>query len=363
MHLIDLNMNELQTFLLNAAIRAPSGDNCQPWKFRFVESDKLAVYLVPSLATSFFDVEFRATYISLGAVIENVRVAAATRNFETIVEYHVYSDEQTPLVVIALKKAAAPAVSDLQKDFHAMMERTVNRRPFLPKNLSVEMWQQLLDVNPPENISVITYIGKQKGEWAKAVRAADLIRWSHPEVHHELFQKIRYTMEEAQTKGDGLEIDRLGAGPAAKYLMKFLSSWRRQSVLNKLGGARGLAEQTVSLLHASSGLIGVWGKTDDAKTWVQAGEVTQKLWIQAHKLGLAVQPLPVAILLKKRFEVGGNESFLQEHKSHLLKLSQIIERFATSNIINPEPIMMFRVGKAIPMKSVAVRKSIECFIK
>lgn len=356
-------MDELERYLLQAAIRAPSGDNCQPWKFHFLESNKLAISIVPSLASSFFDVGFRATYISVGAVVQNIRIAAATKNLAIEVSYQDFKVGQTPVAFVIFKENTPFTDKKNQENYLAMMKRTVNRRPFLPKPLSVETWQELLNVETPENISVMTYIGKEKGQWAKAVRAADMIRWTHPKIHQELFQKIRYTAEEAQATQDGLEIDRLGAGPAAKYMMKFLSSWSRQCLLNNIGGARALAGQTVSLLHASSGLVGVWGKSDDASTWMQGGEVIQKLWIQAQKLGLAVQPLPIAIYLKKRFDLVGEEDFQTIHQPYVSKLSHVIDFFAKSNKCNSEPLMLFRVGKTLPMKNTAVRKPLQEFLQ
>src|SRR4029450_10147537 len=55
-------------------MRGPSGDNCQPWRFRW-DGAVLDVIFVPERAASFYDVRNVASWISLGAVIVKISVA------------------------------------------------------------------------------------------------------------------------------------------------------------------------------------------------------------------------------------------------------------------------------------------------
>ena len=354
-------MDDFQQHIIQAAIRAPSGDNCQPWRFNFQALRKLDVHIVPELAESFFDVDFCATYISVGAVIENIRLAAGYLGYTIDVEYTATAEATSPAVTIHFIPHHQRK-SDVEYFFQAMMARTVNRRPYLPKTLAPAIWEQLLNVELPDDISVVSYVGEKRNQWISAIRAADIIRWSHPQIHTELFDKIRYNRAETTKKKDGLEIDRLGIGPGAKWLMKFLSSWHRQQKLNKVGCAHVLAEQTVGLVRASSGLVCVWTKDDSDKSWIRGGEVTQRLWIRAHQLGLAVQPLSVCLYLKRRTDLEGQAAFEPEHQKQLRLIEGVIDQISEDRDTIKIPVMLFRVGKAIPMKTPAVRKPIEAFI-
>jgi len=354
-------MDEFQQHIIQAAIRAPSGDNCQPWKFNFRAPRKLDVYIVPKLAESFFDVDFCATYISVGAVIENIRLAAGYLGYTIDVEYAATAEATCPAVTIQFIPHHQ-SKSDVEYLHDSMMARTVNRRPYLPKSLAPAMWEQLLNVELPDDVSVVSYVGEKRNEWIRAIRAADNIRWSHPQIHTELFDKIRYSSAEATEKKDGLEIDRLGIGPGAKWVMKFLSSWRRQQKLNKIGCAHVLAEQTVGLVRASAGLVGVWANDDSEKSWIRGGEITQRLWIRAHQLGLAVQPLSVCLYLKRRADHEGQAAFEPEHQKQLRLIEGVVTQISEDRDTNKIPVMLFRVGKALPMKTPAVRKSIDSFI-
>src|SRR5205823_14499387 len=72
--------------LVEAAIRAPSGDNCQPWHLRF-QGNRVEIDLVPHRAESFFDFRHRGSFLSVGALVENIRVQAACLDFDLAVSY------------------------------------------------------------------------------------------------------------------------------------------------------------------------------------------------------------------------------------------------------------------------------------
>lgn len=65
--------------IIEAAIRSPSGDNCQPWSFNLKSEQQLEITTVPKSAESFFDYNCEGTLLSLGAVVENVRTQAAMK--------------------------------------------------------------------------------------------------------------------------------------------------------------------------------------------------------------------------------------------------------------------------------------------
>ncbi|MCX6790401.1 MAG: hypothetical protein NTV60_02630 [Candidatus Kaiserbacteria bacterium] len=60
-------------FLLKAAVRAPSTQNCQPWRFK-IENDRLFVYRDTSISLPQTDSVNRYTYISIGFLIHHIEV-------------------------------------------------------------------------------------------------------------------------------------------------------------------------------------------------------------------------------------------------------------------------------------------------
>lgn len=65
--------------LVRAGSLAPSGDNLQPWSFT-TENNSLLVGHDPDRDHALFNVRDLASYIALGAVLENIAIAA-TKEF------------------------------------------------------------------------------------------------------------------------------------------------------------------------------------------------------------------------------------------------------------------------------------------
>ena len=61
--------------VLEYAIMAPSGDNCQPWKFS-VEEMHVKLFNDPDRDHSLYNLDQRASLVAHGAFLENLRLAA-----------------------------------------------------------------------------------------------------------------------------------------------------------------------------------------------------------------------------------------------------------------------------------------------
>ncbi len=357
-------MDKLLNAMLEAAIRAPSGDNCQPWRFAVMEEGVVEIYLDSDSANSFFDLDYRASCISVGAVVENMRVAAAAAGRGLRVEYSGKLDLEKAVARVWLEDMQPGLHADVAFLHDALYRRTVNRRPFLPGRLPEAVWRRLqASLSVDDDIAVVPYLDPvDRRQWLKAIRAADLIRWTHQAIHQELFNKIRLSRQEAMRERTGLEIDRLGAGPGASQVMRFLRSWTRMSYLNRLGGAHFLAAQTAMLVKASAGLIGVWVKDDVPEQWMKAGESIERLWNMAAHLGWQVQPLPVALYLERRYRLTGMRDYAASHQTHLENISAIIKTYQARQPPHVTGVMLFRIGRGAAMKQTAVRRPLEHFL-
>src|SRR3989344_4833954 len=70
--------------VLEAAIMAPSGENAQPWKFvvhRQQDGVVIDVLVSDERAQSLYGWGNRASYVAIGAAVENMRVAAPSYGF------------------------------------------------------------------------------------------------------------------------------------------------------------------------------------------------------------------------------------------------------------------------------------------
>ena len=345
----------LRKEVVEAAIRAPSGDNCQPWRFRF-ERDRVEIYMLPDRAQSFFDFRNRGTYLSIGAVVENIRVRVACSDLALIAHYP--AGEPAPGMPTVSGSLRPGIVADgARARLAALHERTVNRRPFLPKRIAPEKQKAWLADQVDGTAIAIIESRREIARWARVVYLGDRIRWTHPTIHNELFSKILFSRAEADSKRAGLEIDRLGAGPFAASLMHWLQPWSRMERLARCGVDRVLANQTRSLAFCAGALVLVTIERDEPEQWIRAGEQVQRLWTTAHQQGLCVQPLPIAMYLDQRFQKEGAEHFPPAHRPLLEQMRGDLALL----IGNRVGAMLYRVGLGLRMSRPAVRLPAESF--
>ncbi len=351
-----LELDSRMRCLLEAAIRAPSGDNCQPWRFQVEGPNKVSVYTVAERARNFFDYEGRGTLISVGAVLENMRIQAASDGLATEVTYNEGGDNDGPQAVVRLcpdpQASIAPSITK------AMLRRTVNRRPFLPTRPARKKLAVIL-ADPVEGVEISVIDRRQHiRQWARLIYLADRIRYSHPVIHEELFSKMLFNSDVANEKRIGLEIDRLGAGPAANSIMRFLQPWERMERLQKYGIEKILANQSRFLALASGALVLVSVNKNNRREWIRAGEQVERLWVAAEEQGLCVHPMTVVLFLNQRFREEGVASFLPKHRPLLEGIDADLKRLTGGGTA----AMLFRLGTGWRMKNTAVRMPLEFFL-
>ncbi len=343
---------------VSAGIRAPSGDNCQPWGFRIEGDNKILIHIIPERAKSFFDYKLCGTYLSVGAVIENIRTLAISEGNKIQVTYLTGTDRNSPIASLEIIPGKKQNISFKNKA-EALMTRTVNRRPFLTKKIPPGIQNKLLD-NPISDIKTDIFHGfNDRARWAKIIYIADLIRFTHKEIHEELFSKILFDSEEVAIKRLGLEYDRLGLGPASALMLKYLQPWDRMKRLIKYGVHRILANQTRFLALASGAIVLITFKDDTVENWIKCGEQTQRFWITAAELSLCIQPMTVALYMNQRYKDEGLKHFYPEQEKLLEEMSiKLAEKIPADSCGG----MLFRIGYGWQMKAPAVRQSAEEFM-
>src|SRR6185369_12487672 len=96
-------MDEIIDKILEAAVCAPSGENCQPWKFS-VSDNRIYLFNVPERDDSLYSWGQRASYIAHGAAIENMSIAAETLGYKLSVELFPKSQGSNLVALLELVK-------------------------------------------------------------------------------------------------------------------------------------------------------------------------------------------------------------------------------------------------------------------
>lgn len=276
--------------VVHAARLAPSGGNTQPWRFLHDDSE-LRIELDPE-QTSTLDVAFRGSHVAIGAALFNARVAAARHGILGDVEIFPRGVDHAPVARLGFGDGNAPELAEL---YEAMVRRVSNRHLSEPKPLPDDVVPALRRAAAAEGATARVVTEPERlHELAELLGESDRQRYLTEQLHRELMRELRWPGTDSLDWGLDVRTLELDASDLAK-----LGVARRSDVMAILAEqdlGRALGESTRDRIQAASGLVVV--SIDDAEPadYVRGGQAVERVWVEAERLGLAVQAMsPVFI--------------------------------------------------------------------
>jgi len=346
---------DVMEYILQAGIRAPSGDNCQPWKFS-VDGNTIHLFLNRDADRSFFNVRQIASIISCGAVVENMKIAAT--RFGLKADVKLLSDPENPDAMARIHFTSDPAIKqDPLAD--AIWKRCTNRKMYKKRPLPEETLQALQEaVSGFDGVRLHLITDRKKlKKLAWLIYKTDRIRTEHRGLHEHLHRMIRWTKEEALEKRDGFYIKNLEAGLAGELFLKMTRPWWIMSIMNKTGMGRMVALHSYQgiLNSPAAGLITADGMTTE--DFLKGGQALERLWLFATQMGLAFQPMTAITLFWLRWILEGEKSFTIKHRRLLNRVWQDYLAIFTDDFFKKQSqVMLFRVGYAKVVHYTTLRK-------
>jgi nitroreductase len=194
---------------VDAAIRAPSPHNTQPWWFE-VSGDRIAVFLDRGRVLAVADPDAREARLSCGAAVLNMRLALRAAGYTS--EAELFPDRGRPdhlaVVRITGPHPEAPADRALAR---AIRYRRSNRRSFTDRPIPVRARQALVQAAGAEGAQLV--VVEQPGD-LDAVTAL-LRRAEHIQSADAAFQaELREWTVADSVRDDGVPVDAGGPRPA-----------------------------------------------------------------------------------------------------------------------------------------------------
>lgn len=280
-----LDESEATNFIVDAARRAPSGGNMQPWRFE-ADDDEIRFYLVPE-RSSIWDVQYRGSYLALGAALFNARVAAAS--IKQLGQIRLFP-EGRPTNHVATLYRGRSLDADIARLLPYVATRSTNRRPGQPvpiDDTSVELLERAVD---REGAKLIVVSDRAKLEvGADLIAGADRLRYLIPEVHAAMYDELRWPGRDPLDEGLDVRTLELDAGGFAaidllvrKDVMGHLADWR---------GGEALGVPSKFAVQSSSALAAITVPRAEPAWYMRAGAAFERFWLNAERLGIAVQPM------------------------------------------------------------------------
>lgn len=320
------DLPELAHYLVQSATLAPSGGNVQPWHFYWGD-DRLWVTHDPGRSRNLLDGSFHATYLALGAAVENIVIAAAERGLATDVDAFPRADDATVAAELRFEpvhETERPALADVARLMPLVAERQTNRKLGRRAPLADEDATALVAA-ASERGGSLELCTDPAGleEVGKIIGVSDRVRMLCPGTHRELVGELRWTSEEAERTRDGVTLTSLELSPGGEVGVRLMTRPDVAGFLRELNGGKRLEEAAWDSVAAASavGLLSL--DSDSRETWIAGGRAMQRMWLEATALGIAMQPMTVVLY---QFEMLAGESASVYTDAEVATLRSLEER-------------------------------------
>lgn len=334
-------MDEPIRNILEKAILAPSGDNCQPWRFR-VGKDTIDLFNDPDQDTSLYNICQRASLIAHGAALENIFLAAKAEGLNVDISLLPDSDNTDHIASLALREG--PKKETLR--FNAIHTRHTNRERYIPVNIS-DSQVRMLESMFPHNEGKI-WIGhdlEPKEVLPDLLSLNDRLVFEVPDLHRFLFEQIRWNDKEVHQTADGLDIKTLGLNLMDRLSFRFLRHYPLVSFLNHVGFSRIVQMKSKHTLRSASAFAVLSVPGSSEVDYIQGGRIWQRFLLQLELDGLTTQPLAgLACLMQSEKEGLLKETLTHKQKERLRHVRNVLSEMA--DVPHDHVIVgIFRIGQ------------------
>jgi len=250
-------------FLLRYAILAPSGYNSQPWKFR-IDENKIVIYSDFAKKRGVIDPGNREIYVSMGAALENLLIAAKHFGFEIKIKTNKTIGEDKKLDLVATVEFQDKKIKNdnlNKKMFEAIRKRQTNRRPFekLSKDTG-KLEKQIKDLIEDREIDVKLFDEENlKKKIGSLMAQASLYWYSKENFRKELMSWLR---DDTETKNmDGIR-------------QKYYDEKDRMGLLN-FSEEKAIKDEI--MVVESPILMIVSSKKDNKENWIKTGRNLERM--------------------------------------------------------------------------------------
>lgn len=342
-----LTTEELE-HLVKMANLAPSGGNCQPWKWIFDKNGVLHLFEDKSLSNSLLDYKSSGALLAFGAALENIRLAAAEMGIEIETEYKISEFDQDHIAEIRFLSKSSESI---QVQFGELSQgiaiRCTNRKNGPKEALKPEEIKTLTDIGSVEkNISLeLASSDDDLKLLASIIGGMDRYRLLHEQGYKDFINEIRWSDEEAKETGDGIDIATLEMDPSSRAAMGLVRDPGTVEFFRKHDLGFGLSKISDDTILTSSAILMIESESYDPISILKAGATLQRIWLKANMMGISIQPVSASLFIFHRVEGQENSGFTPEEKEGIKSLKADLNKVFNKDLQKNE-IFMVRLNKA-----------------
>jgi len=271
--------------ILQYSSLAGSSHNSQPWKVEVFRNDSILVFADSSRLLKVVDPKGIELFISVGAFIENLDIAANAYGYKTdITLFETAIDSSRPAASIKLIKTGLSQKPETLKE---MELRNTMRIPFDTLSINDDHWEKLVMTDSAKIIFISS--NSSDGRFiAKKELEAYQFQAYQKDAQDELASWIRFSNKDVNSKRDGLTPAGMGikgiAGFVVRNFMKPEDSKMESFVKSGI-------EKTQKQVENCGGWIIISTEKDNVIDWINVGRIYERLNIQCRSMNLGFHPM------------------------------------------------------------------------
>jgi molybdopterin/thiamine biosynthesis adenylyltransferase len=341
--------------IIKAAHHAPSGGNLQPWYWMH-RGNRLFLFFQENLISSFLDADHAASYIALGASLENACLAAQKAGWHSRIQYFPDSSRKDWIASVELCKDSAsatahPRITELEDHLYG---RHTNRN--IEHSLPIGAEERSFLHRAAEGTTCGLKLfepGEERQLLEECIASAERLRMLNKEGHRNYMEEIRWSKQEAEATGDGIDLATTDLTPSEEAGFRIARHRGALDLLKELGLGKGL-EKLSRKATASAPLLGMlYVEERTALSMIKGGQALERVWIAANALSIGFQPQSPLSLLISRAESGkGLDAFERE------ELNSLVNKLYSLTPQNQHPLFIFRLFKGDKPVIKSLRRSL-----
>jgi len=339
--------------IAQCGVHAPSADNEHVFRLE-IEDALIRLWPTDEFKSSSEPHRRVLGLMSLGAVVENMRLRARRLGFSTRIDWSL-ADSAGAIAQLNFTSDSG-AGDDALAD--AIFNRHTNRRMYRGHKLSAQERAQFSDaIEACPGVRLTWLEGPKRTRALELIWHAESERFRRERLHAELFASIRFDLSWKQAADHALSPGALEVETPMRPLFKALRNWSVMRPLTWIGAHRLLGLRAGWLPCWQSPMLGLLTTSvplaPTEKVAIECGTAFERLWLHATSVGMSMQPMAASTVLPL---LPSDEKWVAEDtRSKLVAGWQSI-------VPREHPAMVFRLGWAAAPTVVSGRRPIGAYM-
>ena len=314
--------NQIEIIIYYASL-AGNSHNTQPW-YVYVESDSLLFIKADfSRKLQIVDPDARGLFISLGAFIENLELAAGSLGYKTEVKITAKHKNDSNVATIYL--------SESQKNGYNLSQienRRTLRTPFHNTEISKDHLNNLID-NSSSEIFYFSSSSEEGKYIAEQTLAAYTQQAQDDQAKQELANWMRFSNSDVEKHRDGLTTSGMGITGFGGF---FVRNFYKPEDSMKDSFIKTGIEKTKEQIENCGGWLVIIQNEDSPESWIKTGRLYQRLNLVCRDMMIGFHPMN-QMIEEENFEEKANERLSQSGVIQFIARVGYVDEYPPANSV------------------------------